>query len=222
MTIKTFPTSSDGKSFSKWDLTTVLQRYDSPERLSPFEIVPLPLDTDNHKMLMTRLGWKEKVYSPINIGLEAERNEYISEFLGVVVLANTSGTCTLRIRREYLLKSSIGKGPADFFIHTIQPKRQLPVLVVVEAKQSRMDQGQAQCMLEMEAAFLKLPNQCRHIYGVVTTAERWMFLRFDGSEFCQFTPEFLILDVSTHEEQIRLCSEFLNRLVHEQVSQLTE
>jgi hypothetical protein len=79
-------------------------------------------------------------------------------------------------------------GFCDFLISLspLQITPEAPLLVAIEAKDDSINDGLYQCMAEMiAAARFNQHNQkpLPRIYGCVTNADRWLFIRLEGQQF---------------------------------------
>lgn len=78
-------------------------------------------------------------------------------------------------------------GYCDFMLSANVDKLEItaPIFCLVEAKNAEIDRGLAQCGAEMYAAFLfneKAGNPQKVIYGCVTNAFSWCFLKLENKE----------------------------------------
>ena len=76
-------------------------------------------------------------------------------------------------------------GECDFLLSLSDPLPVVrpPVITLVEAKKQDIDAGLGQCIAQMVAAriFNERHEKTGPVFGCVTTAEIWQFLRLDGS-----------------------------------------
>jgi len=72
---------------------------------------------------------------------------------------------------------------------------ELPLLVVVEAKQSDFEQGWAQCLAELVAAQKLSGDAVATVYGIVTNGKYWEFGQLTGSVFSKNRGSFSIDDL---------------------------
>lgn len=77
-------------------------------------------------------------------------------------------------------------GECDFLMSLSDPLPVVrpPVITLLEAKKQDIDAGLGQCIAQMVAAriFNERHNKTGPVFGCVTTAEIWQFLRLDGSD----------------------------------------
>ena len=77
----------------------------------------------------------------------------------------------------------------------------MPVLYIVEARKDDLFQGRAQLYLQMKVCYelaVKEKDWKHPIYGVTTTAERWIFVRYDGKDWVEARP-IAIVDVEDRD-----------------------
>jgi len=123
--------------------------------------VPLALASNTEK------ARSEMIISPILIELKKQLSTEISLFSGVEFNVDNEkgliGFC------DFIISYS----PEQLFIN-------VPVIMLVEAKNENIKNGLGQCIAEMLAAQLfnqQEQNDIQEIYGVVTTGTIWQFLR---------------------------------------------
>jgi hypothetical protein len=87
----------------------------------------------------------------------------------------------------------------------------IPIFALVEAKKNDFDEGIPQCAAQMLGARLynqKMKQPIEVIYGCVTTAEQWLFLKLEGNTFYIDTEKYglqtpdIILGVLQHIVEI--------------------
>ena len=90
-------------------------------------------------------------------------------------------------------------GECDFLMSFSDPLPVVrpPVITLLEAKKQDIDAGLGQCIAQMVAAriFNERHGKTGSVFGCVTTAEIWQFLRLDGSEVKLDPTRRLISDV---------------------------
>lgn len=90
-------------------------------------------------------------------------------------------------------------GECDFLMSYSDPLPVVrpPVITLLEAKKQDIDAGLGQCIAQMVAAriFNERHEKTGPVFGCVTTAEIWQFLRLDGSELKLDPTRRLISDV---------------------------
>jgi hypothetical protein len=103
---------------------------------------------------------------------EADYSNIIAQALATAVLLLQNGA---RLKSQYNLVYGQYKGKADWAI-----KCNGKVIMVAEAKSKNLDEGVAQNKLQMLAAHQENTNgksEAGTIYGVVSTASKWLILR---------------------------------------------
>jgi hypothetical protein len=96
----------------------------------------------------------------------------------------------IAIRLQYLVKAEEYGGPMDIAIHAKTPSK-MPVVYIVEAKKSDADQGRAQLYPQLKFCYEqgKAKEEWDHpIYGVISTADKWIFVRYDGKRWVEAEP----------------------------------
>jgi hypothetical protein len=116
------------------------------------------------------------------INTEKARSEYlIAPILSELVILNSH--TSLFSGKNFTVDPSLGlNGFVDFLI-TANPNKlviKAPVVTVIEAKNENINEGLAQCIATMYAAYLvnhRDPNVGeKTVYGTVTTGQVWRFL----------------------------------------------
>lgn len=116
------------------------------------------------------------------INTEKARSEYlIAPILSEIVTINPK--ISLFSGKNFTVDPSLGlNGFVDFLI-TANPDKLMikaPVITVIEAKNENINEGLAQCIATMYAAYLsnrRDPNiGAKTVYGTVTTGQVWRFL----------------------------------------------
>lgn len=126
--------------------------------------VPLALAVASEK------ARSEMIIAPILIELRQQLSDNISLFSGkdftVDIEKGLNGFC------DFLISLSA----EQIFINA-------PVIVLVEAKNDKIESGLGQCMAEMVGAQLfnqRRGREIKTIYGTVTTGSVWKFLKLEG------------------------------------------
>ena len=141
------------------------------------ELAPLALAVSSEK------ARSELIIAPVLLELWRMTGQQIGFFSGIIFDVDKSlgldGFC------DYILTRT----SRQLFIEA-------PVVMLVEAKNEDMKSGYGQCLAEMIAAqrFNAAQGHGEEaVYGVVTTGERWKFLRLDGA-MAQIDSEDYYLD----------------------------
>ena len=129
----------------------------------------------------------ELLITPILIELRKQFHEGLSLFSGI----------------DFNLDPQQGLNGSCDFIISRSPELLLlkaPIITLVEAKKENINAGLGQCVAEMVAAQLfneREGNNIKTIYGVVTTGDRWKFLRLSGKALEIELGEHLITNMDT-------------------------
>ena len=152
-----------------------LQVHEESNAFASF--TPLPISDLLQQML------QENLSLALNINTEKAR----SEFIIAPVLAEVRRQLQYRISLfsgvEFNVDPVQGlRGVCDFLLSLspLQLTIQVPVVMLVEAKNENLKRGINQCIAEMIAAqqFNQARNNAiRSVYGVVTSGSAWKFLR---------------------------------------------
>ena len=127
----------------------------------------------NYQLLPNRSekAKSEAIVSPILLEIKRRNIDFITIYSGEILTADSSkglnGECDFIIARE---------------THSLTIDA--PLFCVVEAKKGDLDLGKAQCAAQMLGA--KLFNQNHDaensiVYGVVTTAKEWLFMKIENN-----------------------------------------
>lgn len=131
----------------------------------------------------------EYIIAPVFYELREQSEQRISIFSGrkfdIDKKLNLDGFCDFLVSRS----------PSQVILES-------PVVIAVEAKQDKFEQGTTQCIAEMIAARIfneKKGNPQKQIYGCVTTGVGWLFLLLDDK---QAFVDTTIFDVTEDLERI--------------------
>lgn len=135
------------------------------------------------------------------IGTEKSRSELILTPILVELKEKFQNQISLFSGREFNVDASKGlNGYCDFIISK-SPEQiiiKAPVAALVEAKNDNIQSGLGQCIAEMIAAQIfnqQKGNEIKVIYGAVTTASNWKFLRLCGNQIEIDLNEYYLNDV---------------------------
>lgn len=131
-------------------------------------------------------------------GLSIVSEKSRSEFIVAPILVE----CRERMQRRINIFSGVRldidpkrglKGECDFILGHSNSRYafQAPIMVILEAKKHDMDDGLAQCAAQLIGACLhneRAGKPLAHLYGCVTTGDRWQFLKLAGTDL-QIHPE---------------------------------
>jgi len=73
---------------------------------------------------------------------------------------------------------------------------ELPLVVVVEAKENDFEQGWGQCLAELVAAQRINSNASIPVYGIVTDGELWKFGKLAGDTFSSNIEGYTVADLA--------------------------
>lgn len=164
-------------SYSAFTLDTVRKRFDIHVVLQKFitDFTPVtPSDT-----LKDNLTWASVIF----LISEKARSEFIVApiLLEIVRLLGNSVSVLSGARLDVAPEEGL-QGVCDFIISKSPPVPivQAPLIIIVEAKKSDIEEGLGQCAAEMVGAqrFNELEGKYGQVvYGCVTTGETWQFLK---------------------------------------------
>ena len=129
---------------------------------------------------------EENIPLALEINTEKARSEMIVVPLLIEIRKNFNRQIALFSGIEFNLDREKGlTGRCDFIISHYPRQFELaaPVAVLVEAKNDNIKSGIPQCIAEMVAAQIfndRKKNEIACIYGAVTTASIWKFLKLEG------------------------------------------
>ena len=129
---------------------------------------------------------RDRIVTPVLVEVIKQSNQEVSLFSGIEFNVDKNkglnGTC------DYMLSLS----KEQLFID-------VPIIVIVEAKNDRINTGIGQCISEMLAAKLyneKKENAISNIYGVITTGSLFKFLKLNDKTVWIDIDEYHISNVS--------------------------
>jgi hypothetical protein len=119
---------------------------------------------------------------------EIDREAFVTEMLISMPFSRN-----LRVQSRYTIFDEEFGGPLDVVVYADTPSK-LPVVYVVEAKKFDIDQGRAQLYPQSKVCHelaIKEENWNHPIFGVITTADLWIFVRYDGKKWIESKPCFI-------------------------------
>ena len=122
---------------------------------------------------------------------EVDSERYVDDMLHCV---NHDFHDILQIRSQYgKVNDDQTGGYLDIAVYAKTPSK-LPVLYIVEAKEYDMNQGRAQLYPQLRLCYrANLKRKWKHpIYGVVTRANEWIFVRYDGRKWRESRSMFVV------------------------------
>ncbi|CAG8602839.1 10257_t:CDS:2 [Ambispora leptoticha] len=184
------------KAYGDWELAEVLQQFlkrqgSSLANIGQFNIAELPnqdpsISSDALQAFIKDLEQKRDNFRVVNAN-EMTCREFISTFMNSAVTHVRSEENELQLKAEEWLSGSRGYGPVVYSVNLGEI-----VVLVEEAKKENFEKGVAQNIVQMHSAIEAL-NRKRKIdetesenvpiimYGIVTNAIEWYFLRWAGS-----------------------------------------
>eukprot|EP01006_Ploeotia_vitrea_P003572 TRINITY_DN112854_c0_g1_i1.p1 TRINITY_DN112854_c0_g1~~TRINITY_DN112854_c0_g1_i1.p1 ORF type:complete len:313 (+),score=34.74 TRINITY_DN112854_c0_g1_i1:126-941(+) len=186
------------KSFSDWKWPEVKSKLGIKLPVPSFQPDKKDLEEAVLHRLKHSLEQKKKLGTVISEGSEPARQEYVSAFLYDVAEPYCD---KLQIGREEegdrQLFGTYAHGPVEYLVRLREAST---VVVVIEVKVSEIDQGRAQCYMQLHAAAeaTTIP-QGKALYGFVTTAASWLVIKYDGDKFFE-SPKFAISDTMPWEQ----------------------
>ncbi|KAG0280903.1 hypothetical protein BGZ95_008075 [Linnemannia exigua] len=177
------------KSLAAWTFEDVCEEYDLLEGIKPFsDIQPMLLDTDfqmaTQDLLIQEVEARTDVL-PLGFGNDATRSMVVASFL---VAATRLFKNDLYLEVQQHLSGRRGNGPVDF---SVRPRKTRDcTLGVTMVKSEKFRQGLAQNFVQLDSALMEKkrrhekdyvdgneePPHKQRVYGVVTDAERWIFV----------------------------------------------
>jgi hypothetical protein len=148
---------------------------------------------------------RQTLQENLSLALDINTEKARSEFIIAPVLSEVRRQLLFRISLfsgvEFNVDPAQGlRGVCDFLLSLspLQLTIQVPVVMVVEAKNENVKQGMSQCIAEMIAA--QQFNQERNnavgtVYGVVTSGNLWKFLRLTAMHVVVDATEYHISQV---------------------------
>jgi hypothetical protein len=114
---------------------------------------------------------------------ENECEDFVKDL--IISVLPLGGNLAYKLR--YPVKTEEFGGPMDIAIYATTPSR-MPVVYIVEAKKHNIDQGRAQLYPQLKVCYeeAKKEEKWDHpIYGVISTVNQWVFVKYDGNEWLE-------------------------------------
>jgi hypothetical protein len=127
----------------------------------------------------------------------------------------------LRIMKEKQVESSEYKGTLDITICAVSYSM-LPILVIHFSSQTEFEHSRAQLYAQLKACHDLAKDEEQFfgpIYGVLTSADRWLLSRYDGIHWAE-TP-IMFVNSSSDKAALKVLLGYLHRVLEHQ-SKLTE
>jgi hypothetical protein len=198
-------------AYRHFDFKQVLRQFKLENRVAPLleQVVSSPFPENFRSTLEEGIG----------LGLRGGSEKARSEFIVAPILLATRLLLERRITVHSGLHFDVDKaqglvGECDFLISSGD---NLPMLVntavlsVVEAKKQDIEAGLGQCVAQMVAAQQhnnQLEQSVVCVYGCVTTAESWQFLKLEGQHLTFDANRYQIAPSSFETDVSRLLGAF--------------
>ncbi len=127
----------------------------------------------------------EMIVTPILLELKKRSNDYFTIFSGDTLEGNKAAGLT---------------GECDFILskNTQSFTISYPIFALIEAKRNDFDLGINQCAAQMYGAYLynqKFQQEIPFVYGCITTADEWLFLKLENGTFYIDSEKYFLNDL---------------------------
>ncbi|CAG8806574.1 21040_t:CDS:2, partial [Gigaspora rosea] len=183
------------KAYGEWEISEVFEKFlhksgSSVDDINQFNIEKFTqldpeISDDIVDSFIGELKRKKKTFIHVNCN-ESICREFISAFMTAAVEHVQSKESKLCLKSEEWLDRNHGFGPVDYSVHLEDF-----VLLVCKAKKEDFEKGAAQNIVQMHSAVEKINKKRKideidtepqvQIYGIVTNALGWYFLKWIGS-----------------------------------------
>lgn len=182
------------KNFTLEDLKTKFNLQERQEKLFS-NIIPLSysawlsetLAMGTSNPIKSEKARSEMIITPILLELKKQNNDFFTIHSGDTLEGNKSvglsGEC------DFIL----AKNTQSFTIN-------FPIFALIEAKRQDFELGINQCTAQMYGAWLyniKRKQTLPLLYGCVTTADEWQFIKFENDTFLIDKDKYFINDLPT-------------------------
>ena len=170
-------------SFSKWNIENVRKKFGfHSEHVDDSIFQHVKLET---KLILLVKEEITEVSAMLDIrlgsGNESDKREFISRILQKVIVYYEFNE-TIRMKTEKYLEGDDTQGDVEYVLMA-KTSNDLPIVFLIEAKKDDFEQGRAQCYMELYTAAQMNTDESEDynfpLYGVVTTAEIWRFVKYD-------------------------------------------
>jgi len=165
-------------AFSSWSFPKVEQFLQLPTCMGSdflaFNPASYRIPDELFNDITKQYQYNQAALGPIGVGNESKRNYFIQPLLAIALYPFRN---SMVIKTESSLTSSIAHGQVEFVLTVLKSA----IIFVVEAKQQNSQQGMAQLLMELYAAFhTNLGRGIKNvpIRGAVCTADQWVFIEF--------------------------------------------
>lgn len=141
---------------------------------------------------------------------EIDREGFVND-----VLISMFFSSNLRVQSRHTICDEEFGGSLNAMVYADTPSK-LPVVYVVEAEKYDMDHGRAQLypQVKLLRTGYKEGNWNDPIFGVISTAELWTFVLYDGDEWVESKPCFI--DSASDRNGVQKVVESLYRILMHQ------
>jgi hypothetical protein len=180
-------------SYSAFTNLEIKQKFGIEQRFQPHLFARCALRPVSDLLRQTLA---ENVSFALLQGSEKARSEFIIAPVMVELRKQTQAQVSIFSGVDFEVDRARGlNGICDFLVSRspYQAALEAPVVVAVEAKQDKFNQGTTQCIAEMIAARIyneQLEHPVADIYGCVTTGDAWRFLVLRGN-YADIDPELI-------------------------------
>ncbi|GBB91756.1 hypothetical protein RclHR1_19110004 [Rhizophagus clarus] len=230
------------KAYGDWEIGEVLKKFLHQEGSSIADVRKFKIDElqdpdpsitrEEFKLLIDELEKKKCTFKSV-VRNESTCREFISAFMTTAVKHVQSIEERLELKAEEWLDGTYGYGPTDYAVYV-----ESIIALVAEVKKEDFEKGAAQNIVQMCSAVEALTRKRRIdeindddgnipilMYGIVTNALQWYFIRWAGS------PEDPIVEVSgphqcefdsEHMEQAKKIVGYITSILIQQVRGLED
>lgn len=139
----------------------------------------------NIESVVTQLRLEERFFfRSFGTGNELSRYPYIIQLLKPAMSAADPDE-HLKITLEEYFTGTRSGGFVEFVIVANINVPFAPAVFFIEAKQSDFDQARGQLYMELFSGYEKNENHKIPLFGAMTDASRWIFVKYDGTRFTE-------------------------------------
>lgn len=147
--------------------------FDTPlQKLSPSDDLQKQLLFNQTLPVRSEKAKSELIIMPILIDLMKQNDSFFRIYSGETLKADE--TTGLNGECDFILSENTGSYDIS-----------IPIFTIVEAKKGELDAAMPQCAAQLVGANLyntKLNNAIKNVYGCVTSANNWQFLKLENNE----------------------------------------
>lgn len=172
-------------AYTDFSLQEALERFGLKLEVRPLVEDVVPQTLPDHVRLFISQGFALSLRG----GSEKARSEFVVAPMLLAVRQTLDERITIHSGLRFDVDKKVGLvGECDFIIssgYNLPMLINSAVLSVVEAKKQDIEMGLGQCIAQMVAAQqfnARKKTGIERVYGCVTNAEAWQFLRLEGTE----------------------------------------